>query len=450
LFELNKRNKEKLVQLLIPENRVLLEQFLLKQYKINYSHPHGHEEVSNVHVNIVADCVMEFLSFLKKPLPAHSVEELLKICLDYELFFNSKTKTKQINTKNEMKEVQTTKSLSKETLKKYAGSIKTFLRYCADNELIDEAVVNKIRRQKIFKVSYSDKPRYNYLTDIDEKERDAIVFSQAKDPLVFAWLSLLRETGARLGELRNLKIGMVLRKEGQQYAEVVLDGKTGRRIVPILNSMEPLFRWIDRHPDKNNPNAYVFLSYAYSLDKKKRVYDSSKALTHAYFLGKVKKVAKELGIKREVRCHLFRHLKAVEKNVNEPTANELMGWSKNSKMYGHYGSGNKEATLDAVYALSGIKRQENKELEGQFKVCQNCHEINSAEKAYCQRCSLELSFTKPSSEIPEIKAMLERLEKLEQLQQYNLTEVNKKISRMSVEQYSSLINRLENASCQRI
>ncbi|MCX6803781.1 MAG: tyrosine-type recombinase/integrase, partial [Candidatus Diapherotrites archaeon] len=334
----------------------------------------------------------------------------------------------------------------KETMKKYASSVKTFLRYCADNEIIEDALINKLRRQKIFNISYSETPRYNFLNDINEKERDAIVFNQAKKPFEFAWLSLMRETGARIGEIMNLKINMVIQKEGQQYVEVVLDGKTGRRVVPIINSMAPLLKWLELHPSKDNPNARVFCGYRYSPNDGKRYYAPLKPMSHVYFGHRLRKIADSLGIKKNVRCQLFRHLKAVsmkKKNVTEPVANELMGWSKNSKMYGYYGAGNPDAKINAVFELAGIKRQENKELEGQFKVCQNCHEINAAEKAYCQRCSSELSFSKPSTEIPEIKAMIERLEKLEQLQQYNIAEANRKITAMSQQDYEKLLIKLE-------
>ncbi|MCX6803780.1 MAG: hypothetical protein NTY48_04395, partial [Candidatus Diapherotrites archaeon] len=76
MFELNRKNKERLANLPAPKNKEIFETFLYKHYKVNYTHPHGHEEVSSVHVNIVADCCLEFLAFLKKPLPEYTTDEL--------------------------------------------------------------------------------------------------------------------------------------------------------------------------------------------------------------------------------------------------------------------------------------------------------------------------------------------------------------------------------------
>ena len=438
------RELEKMSDLKVKENLELFNHFFNRHYIIELCNKRG-KEVSIGQTQQVVGYLHKLLEKMPKPIKSYEKKELIEFLEGYEGYINSLTKQKVIRQNDSIVIESTKQKLSKETIKKQVSVIKTFLNYLCDNEIIDPNLMRELKKKHIFQISYINKPRYNHLTDINAKERDAIVFHNAKNVFEFAWKSLLRETGARSGEIKNLLIGMVFFHEKEGYAEVILNGKTGERKVPIINSAIPLRNWIEKHPDKENTQAFVFPSFVYDRINHKRIFKSDKQISSAYFSQRLKKTAEALEIKKFVRPHLFRHLKALEmkgKSLDTPTANELMGWSKNSDMFCHYGSGNPERMLDAVYQLAGIKRQEVIP-EEEFKVCNNCKAINSAERLYCQTCNNSLGYAKPDTQIPKLVAINNRLDELEKLSQYAFATANRKIKEMGEDEYGLLLKNLE-------
>ena len=57
-------------------------------------------------------------------------------------------------------------------------------------------------------------------------------------------------------------------QDDRQYAEVLVNGKTGSRCVPLINSIPYLKDWIDSHPQRSNPNAYLIFGMGKSFGKK--------------------------------------------------------------------------------------------------------------------------------------------------------------------------------------
>lgn len=43
----------------------------------------------------------------------------------------------------------------------------------------------------------------------------------------------------------------------RQYAEIVVNGKTGSRSIPLINSIPYIKDMLDNHPQKYNSNAYL-------------------------------------------------------------------------------------------------------------------------------------------------------------------------------------------------
>ena len=75
-----------------------------------------------------------------------------------------------------------------------------------------------------------------------------------------------RDLSARPHEILDLLISdMVFKRAGtKQYAEVLVNGKTGTRHLPIIDSLPYVKDWLDQHPRRNDPNAYFICS----LDRK--------------------------------------------------------------------------------------------------------------------------------------------------------------------------------------
>jgi integrase/recombinase XerD len=67
---------------------------------------------------------------------------------------------------------------------------------------------------------------------------------------------------ARPHEILNLKIKDIMFKTAgnKQYAEVLVNGKTGIRHIPLIQSIPYIKDWLPNHPSRNNPNAPLFIA----------------------------------------------------------------------------------------------------------------------------------------------------------------------------------------------
>ena len=143
-----------------------------------------------------------------------------------------------------------------------------------------------------------------------------------------ALVSFLYESGCRVGELLNLRIRDVEFMDNICY--VMLNGKTGMRRIPIINSVPYLANWIENHPLRDDRNAYVFVSLVGKNRKSRMGYTAVRLL--------LRDIAKRAGIKKRVNPHNFRHSRATElaSKITEQQLKKYFGWSSDSKMAAVY------------------------------------------------------------------------------------------------------------------
>ena len=79
-----------------------------------------------------------------------------------------------------------------------------------------------------------------------------------------------RDTSCRPSEILGLRIKDIVFKivNDRQYAEVLVNGKTGSRCVPLINSIPYVKDWIDVHPQRTNPNAFLIFGKGKSYGRK--------------------------------------------------------------------------------------------------------------------------------------------------------------------------------------
>jgi site-specific recombinase XerD len=78
------------------------------------------------------------------------------------------------------------------------------------------------------------------------------------------------DTGCRPHELLKLRIKDITFKmfEKKQYAEVFVNGKTGTRHIPLIDSIPYLKDYLsNEHPQAGNPNAILLCAYGKSINK---------------------------------------------------------------------------------------------------------------------------------------------------------------------------------------
>jgi integrase/recombinase XerD len=79
--------------------------------------------------------------------------------------------------------------------------------------------------------------------------------------------AISRDLSARPHEILGLKIKDIVFKnvQNKQYAEVLLNGKTGTRHIPLIDSIPYVKDWLDSHPCRNKPESY----FIYSNDRRR-------------------------------------------------------------------------------------------------------------------------------------------------------------------------------------
>jgi integrase/recombinase XerD len=98
------------------------------------------------------------------------------------------------------------------------------------------------------------------------------LWTQEDDLLFLKWVTnkrdrcyhtMARDLSARPHEILNLKIKDVVFKtvdnNRYQYAEVLVNGKTGSRHIPLIQSIPYIKDWLSNHPSRNNPKSPLFV-----------------------------------------------------------------------------------------------------------------------------------------------------------------------------------------------
>ncbi|WP_082092939.1 tyrosine-type recombinase/integrase [Methanosarcina siciliae] len=235
----------------------------------------------------------------------------------------------------------------------------------------------------------------NLLTESEIKR----MIAAAKNPRDKALISLLYDSGARIGELGNLKIRNVIFDE---YGAVIeIKGKTGPRRTRIMFSMSYISTWIDNHPNRKKPEDFLFIN----LTGK----NSGKQMGHDGIHKAIKKAAELAGIEKRVYNHLFRHSRATElaKHLTEAQMDSYLGWVPGSNMPAVYVHLSGRDTDEAILRMYGKSTKEEKLPELISRTCARCGKENGPTTRYCAGCGLPLDI-EAMQEVDESRAKLMR------------------------------------------
>lgn len=195
-----------------------------------------------------------------------------------------------------------------------------------------------------------------------------------------AFIAMLYETGARIGELIDLTVGDI--EDHKHGRKVVIDGKTGQRRLPLLEATPAINKWLNDHPDPTK-DAPLWC----------QLRDGSKELSYHYIRQKLLVRAKERAeIEKPVNPHHFRHSRATHlaNEFKEAQLCEWFGWVQGSDVPAKYVhlSGR---DIDKAYGkLHGIEPVEKDEEEETIQECPRCAELNEADAKFCMRCGQAL------------------------------------------------------------
>jgi site-specific recombinase XerD len=197
-----------------------------------------------------------------------------------------------------------------------------------------------------------------------------------------AFISTIYDTGARIGEILFLRIrGVEFDKHGA-ILSIPHFGKTGSRRVRIVPSVPYIQEWLNKHPDKKNPDAYIWLG------------PHMKCMKYGAVRSLLSRLASRAGITKPVNPHAFRHARATHlaSHLTEAQMKIFFGWTMASKMAATYVHLSGRDVDNAILKLHGIQdEQEEKEKDTlEPKACPRCELSNEATNQFCSRCGLPL------------------------------------------------------------
>lgn len=277
---------------------------------------------------------------------------------------------------------------SDHTKSDYRRCIKQFFKwYEEEDPRLQGTPEEREKALRLYKYVFKDikskpKPKIiDYSNIITDKDARQLIEKGCRESMERAMVAFLHETGCRVGEHLGVRIKDIERKE--RHALVMVDGKTGKRRIPILQSLPWIDQWLQDHPFKDNPNALLWVSTHHGphFHKPLRYYGVVRLLDRVF---------ERAGVKKQSNPHWFRHSRAtiLAPKYSEAVLCEIMGWVSGSiqvRTYVHMGAGQVENNFLQVH---GIKPVEEAEPLSQFCICGT---TNTGTSRYCFKCGNALT-----------------------------------------------------------
>jgi integrase len=246
-------------------------------------------------------------------------------------------------------------------------------------------------------------------TDLWTQEDDILFLKWVTNKRDRCYHTMARDLSARPHEILSLKIkDIVFKTTGKvQYAEVLVNGKTGTRPIPLIQSIPYIKEWLSNHPSRNNPNSPLFVGLGrQSIGKQftpgglHNLYDYykkeffPKLLDDPTIPNEDKDKIKNL-LAKPFNPYIRRHSALTEKSTKLKlhTLNQHAGWTTNSNMaqkYIHYFGNESSNSLLEAY---GVVAKDNVSFNTlNPKSCPNCNEGNTQDSKFCAKCRMVLTY----------------------------------------------------------
>ena len=273
--------------------------------------------------------------------------------------------------------------------------------------------------QNIHQLKRKEKSIYKP-TDLWTAQDDSLFLKYCPSARDRCYHAMSRDSAARPHELLKLRIKDVVFKltpaDKKQYAEMLLNGKTGTRPIPLIDPIPYIKDWIsNHHPQAGNPNSILLCGFGKSLNKAidvrslHRIYQTYKNKFFPRLLdspdvsNEDKQRIAEL-LKKPWNPYIRRHSSLTEKSgiLKEHHLRQFAGWSPGSNMhlkYLHY-FGNE--SNDSILEAYGIVPKDKQSVDVlRPKQCPNCNEPNKPDSKFCAKCRMVLTYDAYTETIEE-------------------------------------------------
>ena len=248
-------------------------------------------------------------------------------------------------------------------------------------------------------------------SDLWTEEDDSLFLKYCPSRRIKCYHAVSRDTSCRPHEILKLRLKDIVFKTtsgSYQYAEVLVNGKTGSRHIPLINSIPYVKDYLDHeHPMSANPNSIFICGTGKSLGKALRRESLHAIYTKGYRQQYFPRLLENPNItqedKQKIRDllqkpwnpYIRRHSALTQKStiLKEHVLRQHAGWSGRSQMhlkYLHYfGNESSESLLEAY----GIIPKDGEAADIlRPKQCPNCCEPNKPDSKFCAKCRMVLTY----------------------------------------------------------
>jgi integrase/recombinase XerD len=290
--------------------------------------------------------------------------------------------------------------------------------------------------ENVFQLKRKEKSIYKP-SDLWTPEDDLLFLEYCPTKREKCYHAISRDLSCRPSEILRLKIKDIAFKTigTSQYAEVVVNGKTGTRPIPLINSIPYLKDYLDHeHPQPRNPNAPLICGIGRGLGRhiqplrlfaiykeyKEKIFP--KLLESPNVLPEAKQRIQEL-LKKPWNPYIRRHSALTEKStiLKEHVLRQHAGWTPGSQMhlkYLHYFGNESNKSILEEYGLIGKGIQLDRLRP---KQCTNCNEPNKPDSRFCAKCRMVLTYDafsetleKQQEKESEIQILKQKYENMEE------------------------------------
>ncbi len=255
----------------------------------------------------------------------------------------------------------------------YRGVIKKFFKWisCKNVEIDTSWIKTSFKK-------HNDKLPSELLTEEDIMN----LINHTKNSRDRAMISGLYESGCRIGEFLKIQLkDLIFEKPG---CILMVNGKTGGRRVRVISSEPYIAEWINKHPDKNNPESFLWLNN-----------NRNEMLEYPAFCKILRVIAKRAEIRKKVNPHNFRHARAtyLASRFTEQQLKVFFGWTRGSDMASVYVHLSGKDVDEALLGIYGIQQnnQESKISKLKPSICMMCKTQNEITNKLCKVCGYILN-----------------------------------------------------------
>jgi integrase/recombinase XerD len=246
-------------------------------------------------------------------------------------------------------------------------------------------------------------------TDLWSTEDDLLFLKYCPSKRDRCYHTISRDLSCRPHEILNLRLKDIVFKstaDAKQYAECLVNGKTGSRHIPLISSIPYIKDWLEAHPQRGNSNGYLIPNLSdrgrlakLSPNGLRQIYKNYKtklfpSLLEGDILEDDKHHIKEL-LQKPWNPYIRRHSALTEKSryLKENVLRQHSGWARNSQMhlkYIHYFGNESSESILEEYGIIPKEKQQNDALKP--KQCPNCNEPNKPDSKFCAKCRMVLTY----------------------------------------------------------